>query len=444
MTTTALDARASRDADVVIIGAGVIGSALAYELSRRGRRTLNLDALPSAGYGSTSYSSAIVRFSYSTLSGVAMAWEARHYWRDWPAYLDGAGGADLAELVTCGMALLDTSGGHAAKVMPLFDEVGIPYEHWDAGQVEKRLPLLDARVMGPPADVESDAFWAEPGEPLAGAVWMPDAGYVNDPQLAARNLQRAAEALGGRFRFRSEVVAVEREDDRVTGVTLADGTVVRAPVVVNVAGPDSGRVNRLAGLEGTMSIGTRPMRQEVHHVPSPVGSDGHVLDYMVGDDDTGIYFRPEAGGMIAVGSLEPDCDELEWLDSTDDYQHSVSKAGWERQTLRLARRIPDLRIPNHPLGIVGVYDVADDWIPIYDRTDLDGFYVAIGTSGNQFKNAPFAAHAMAELIVAVEDGHDHEAEPVSVKGPYTGAEFDLAFFSRNRTLNPDSSFSVHG
>ena len=51
---------------------------------------------------------------------------------------------------------------------------------------------------------------------------------------------------------------------------------------------------------------------------------------------------------------------------------------------------------------------------------------------------------MAELIVAVEDGHDHEAEPISVKGPYTGAEFDLAFFSRNRTLNLDSSFSVHG
>ena len=193
-----------------------------------------------------------------------------------------------------------------------------------------------------------------------------------------------------------------------------------------------------------MAIGTRPMRQEVHHVPSPVGPDGRVLDCMVGDDDTGIYFRPEAGGMISVGSLEPSCDDQEWLDSTDDYQRSVTRAGWERQTLRLARRIPTLRIPNHPLGIVGVYDVADDWIPIYDRTDLDGFYVAIGTSGNQFKNAPFAAHAMAELIVAVEDGHDHEVEPISVKGPYTGAEFDLGFFSRNRTLNLDSSFSVHG
>ena len=179
--------------------------------------------------------------------------------------------------------------------------------------------------MGPPTGVEDEAFWAEPSEPLAGAVWMPDAGYVNDPQLAARNLQHAAEAHGARFRFRAEVVGIERDDERVTGVTLADGGVVRAPVVVNVAGPDSARVNRLAGLGGTMAIGTRPMRQEVHHVPSPVGPDGRVLECMVGDDDTGIYFRPEAGGMIAVGSLEPTCDEQEWLDSTDGYQHSVTR-----------------------------------------------------------------------------------------------------------------------
>ena len=227
-------------------------------------------------------------------------------------------------------------------------------------------------------------------------------------------------------------------------MTLADGTTIDAPVVVNVAGPHSGRVNELAGLAGTMSIRTRPLRQEVHHLPSPVGPDGHRLDVLVADDDTGVYVKPEAGTMVAIGSLEPACDELEWLDSPDDYRPTVSPAGWERQTLRLARRVPALTIPNKPLGIVGIYDVADDWIPIYDRTDLDGFYVAIGSSGNQFKNAPFAAHAMAELIVAVEAGRDHESDPVTVRGPYTGAEFDLGFFSRNRPINRHSSFSVNG
>jgi sarcosine oxidase, subunit beta len=430
--------------DVLIIGAGVIGSGLAYELSKRGCSTLNLDVLPSAGYGSTSCSSAIVRFSYSTLPGVAMAWEGLQYWRHWRDYLGVQDDRDLARLVSCGMALLHTPTGHAAKVMALFDELAIPYEHWDAAELERRLPLLDARVMGPPAPVDSEGFWREPGEPLAGAVWTPDAGYVSDPQLASRNLQHAAQALGARFRFHAEVVGIERRDDRVTGVTLSDGTVVPAPVVVNAAGPDSGRVNKLAGLAGTMSIRTRPMRQEVHHLPSPVGPDGRGLECVVSDDDTGVYVRPETGSMLAVGSLEPACDVLEWLDDPDDYQRTVSASGWTRQTLRLARRIPELRIPNRPLGVVGVYDVSDDWIPIYDRTDLDGFYLAIGTSGNQFKNAPVAAHAMAELIVSVEQGQDHDSDPVRVRGRYTGAEIDLGFFSRNRQINRDSSFTVNG
>jgi sarcosine oxidase subunit beta len=51
------------DFDAVVIGAGVIGAAVGYELGRRGLRTLNVDKLPAAGYGSTSNSCAIVRFS---------------------------------------------------------------------------------------------------------------------------------------------------------------------------------------------------------------------------------------------------------------------------------------------------------------------------------------------------------------------------------------------
>ena len=53
--------------DAIVIGAGVIGAAIGYELSKLGRRTLNIDKLPAAGYGSTSNTCAIIRFSY--LSG---------------------------------------------------------------------------------------------------------------------------------------------------------------------------------------------------------------------------------------------------------------------------------------------------------------------------------------------------------------------------------------
>ena len=70
--------------------------------------------------------------------------------------------------------------------------------------------------------------------------------------------------------------------------------------------------------------------------------------------------------------------------------------------------------------------------------------MAVGTSGNQFKNAPGRRPLMAELIDAVENGHDHDADPVKVKARYTGVELDMAFYSRLREINPNSSFSVNG
>ena len=112
--------------------------------------------------------------------------------------------------------------------------------------------------------------------------------------------------------------------------------------------------------------------------------------------------------------------------------------------MRYGQRVPSLGIPSQTRGVVDLYDASTDWIPIYDRTDLDGFYVAIGTSGNQYKNAGVAGHCMAELITAVEAGHDHDTDPIKVIGRYTGLEMDLGFYSRNREINPNSSFSVNG
>ena len=74
--------------DAIIIGAGIIGANIGFELSKAGYSTLNIDKLPTSGYGSTANSCAIVRFSYSTVPGVLVSWEGLHYWTDWQAYLD--------------------------------------------------------------------------------------------------------------------------------------------------------------------------------------------------------------------------------------------------------------------------------------------------------------------------------------------------------------------
>ena len=110
----------------------------------------------------------------------------------------------------------------------------------------------------------------------------------------------------------------------------------------------------------------------------------------------------------------------------------------------MAQRMPTLGIPEHPSGVVSLYDVTADWIPIYDKSDLGGFYMAIGSSGNQYKNAPVAGKMMLALIEACEKGQDHDREPVVYNLERLKRPLDIGFFSRNREINAQSSFSVLG
>jgi sarcosine oxidase subunit beta len=59
-----------------------------------------------------------------------------------------------------------------------------------------------------------------------------------------------------------------------------------------------------------------------------------------------------------------------------------------------------------------LYDVTDDWIPNYDKSDLPGFYLAVGTSDNQYKTAPVVGKMMAEVMVQCENGKNHDKDPV--------------------------------
>ncbi|MFO7988940.1 MAG: NAD(P)/FAD-dependent oxidoreductase, partial [Thermodesulfobacteriota bacterium] len=236
---------------------------------------------------------------------------------------------------------------------------------------------------------------------------------------------------------------IRKKDNQVQGITLADGKQIDAPVVINVAGPHSFQINRMAGVEDEMNIKTRALRQEVCHVPAPEGFDYNHLGTIISDGDVGCYSRPEVGNHILIGSEDPECDTLEYIEDPDNYNTDFTDQ-WTTQVMREAQRIPDMRIPNKPSGIVDLYDCTDDWIPIYDRSSLNGYYMAVGTSGNQFKNAPVVGYLMAELIQAVENGHDHDKDPVHFTMKYTKRPCNIGFYSRLRKINPDSSFSVIG
>ena len=70
--------------------------------------------------------------------------------------------------------------------------------------------------------------------------------------------------------------------------------------------------------------------------------------------------------------------------------------------------------------------------------------MAVGTSGNQFKNAPVAGAMMAALIDYCEGGEDHDKKPLQFPLNFLDSTIDVGFYSRLRKINPESSFSVIG
>jgi len=429
--------------DAIIIGSGIIGCCIAYELSKKNYKTLNIDFQPTAGAGSTANSCGNVRFYYSTHDGVAIAYESAWYWHNWSEYLGVDDPRGMARFHNTGSVFIKNKVIDWPKVKSNFDKVGVAYDEWDLPELQGKVPIADFHSFYPPKRPEDKDFGCKSNELLAGACYTPESGYVGDPQLATKNVEYAARNKGASFLYGQRVTQIRKKGNKVSGITLENEKCIDAPVVVNVSGPHSFQVTEMADQTDKNKIKTRALRHEVHVVPSPDSFDMLEKGYHTNDADIGAYYRPEAGNMILTGSVDPECDPKEWV-NPDNYNDQVTSQQWKAQVYRLAQRIPELPIPNSPKGIADLYDVSDDWIPIYDKSDLGGFYQAIGTSGNQFKTAPVVGIMMAELIEAVEDGYDHDSCPLQHTLPILGITVDTSVFHRKRSINPDSSFSVIG
>ena len=429
--------------DAVIIGAGVIGSAVSFELSKRGWKTVNIDRNPTAGYGSTAASCAIIRVHYSTFDGCALAFEGYHYWKNWASYLGHKDEKGLSKFIECGAMIYKTETNNYLKtIMERANELEIPYDNWDTDTIKRKLSISDVSSFFPVKLPDNSNFGKNNGRSVSGAVFFPTAGYVNDPQLSTHNLQRASEIKGGKFLFKKSVTEIIKENGRATGVVLNDGSRIKSRVVINVAGPHSMKINQMADVESSMNIKTKALKVEVSHVKAPANFNYQETGFVVSDGDIGCYSRPELGNNILIGSEDPECDERIFVDP-DNWDSNFTEQ-WKIQVLRQAQRYPSLPISSEVRGVVSLYDVSDDWIPIYDKSDLPGFYMAVGSSGNQYKNAPVAGVIMSELIEACENGHDHDRNPLKINLKYINRQINLGFYSRNRKINSESSMSVLG
>ncbi len=297
-----------------MIGAGVIGASTALELAKTGRRVLVVDKLAGPGQGSTSASSAVVRFNYSTLDGVATAWESMHHWADWAGHLGRpAGDGPLASFMRTGLVMLEVPVAPMDRVLAMFDAVGVPYEVWDAAELAARVPGIDTGRYWPPKRLDDDGVLGRadgnPRRVLQSRRGVHRRSAARRREPGGRRAPRGSHVRFQAAGHRRQAGSADPSGGRVAGLDLAGGERVDAPVIVNVGGPWSSALNRLAGVGEDFTISVRPMRQEVHHVPAPPGfNSGDRLGPVVADLDLGVYVRGTPGDGMLIGGTEPDCD----------------------------------------------------------------------------------------------------------------------------------------
>ena len=349
-------------AEVVVIGGGVIGTAIACELARRGVRELLLLERGSVCSGSTRHSTAIIRLHYTQRLLVRMA---LHGLRTYEAF-DAAVGTSSG-FVRTGMLFAVEAGERPLLEanVALGRSEGVATHLLDPGDVAE----LDPRIAA-----EGLAFCFEPG-----------AGYC-DPYLVTSGFAAAATRGGARI---VEGVAVHGVHE---GRVETDAGPVETGAVVLAAGWSTPAL--LASFDYELPI--RPARAEVgrFRLPRAFGTPPPALaDFSAGR----FYFRPAEAGYLEVGSLDP-------REAERPIDPERCPEGAERETLdgyhaALAARLHGVAGGHWRGGWSGIYDVTPDWKPAVGRVPgSESVFVAAGFSGHGFKLAPAVALAMAELV----------------------------------------------
>ena len=356
-----------RSYDFVVVGAGISGVALGYELKKAGAGrvlVLERDALASGGTGK---SAAIVRQHYSTRLMARLARRSVEIFRSMPAELGHDGGYRGV-----GYAFLASPSTAAAarSNIAMHQEVGIETTWLDRDAAAARFPWLNM-------------------DDVAGVGFEPLGGYA-DPVQSVEAYARGFERLGGELRVRTACRKLLRQGDRITGIVTDDGE-IGAGMVVNAAGPWAPALARLAGLPLEM----RSLREQDTVWE---GRAGRALPtHAISNTIDAIYIRPQGDRRYVVGRGFP--KEYEDVDA-DNFKQTPDEAFVADVQARLEHRIPAMQGARLVHAYTALYDVTPDWYPfVGPRGDIGGYADFNGGSGHGFKIAPGLAEELARWLL---------------------------------------------
>jgi len=351
--------------DVIIIGAGSIGTPLAMCLAEKKLRTLVLEALPSVGQGQNKCAIGGVRATHSDASKIKAGLRSLEVFSTWrEKHGDDIGwvkGGYLFPVYT------EDDEEVLRELLKVQKKLGLNIDWISPGDLRKRVP----------GAAEKD---------LRGGTFAPDDGSAS-PLLSINAFYRRAEKLGAEFRFNTEITGFIKENGAVKGVRTAAGE-YRAALTVNAAGAQAAPLSALAGVKV-------PVRPDCHEagVTEPVKKffEPMVVDIRPGEKSKNYYFYQNSEDQI-VFCLTP--NPPIWGEdrrSTSEFLPEVSK--------RMISLMPALANIKVRRTWRGLYPMTPDGFPIVDfPKSAPGYALAVGMCGQGFMLGPGLGWALASVI----------------------------------------------
>ena len=357
----------ARTYDVLIIGAGVIGSSIAFHLARAGAGRIAILDRGAICSGNTRKSGALIRMHYTNDPEARMALASLPYFHHWSDLVGGdcgfrktgfalLVGPDNVERLRRNVTRLATLGVNTRALTP--------------DELRELQPTLRADDLG-------------------AAAYEPDSGYA-DPVATTQAFAERARQLGAELCEDTAVTRILTAGDRVTGIETSRGT-FEAPVVVCAANTWSPALLATAGVR--LDLWYR--RTQVAFYDRPRAFPTHQLVLI--DTTLGMYTRPEGSEAVLGGMTDQTGPNPS---DPDGYDEDVDPTYPTVTRERLARRQPALADASFARGQAGLYDMSPDTRAVLDRApNVDGLYLAAGFSGTGFKKSPAVGACIAELIL---------------------------------------------
>ena len=345
--------------EAVVIGGGVMGASILYNLTARGVSRPVLLERDTLGSGSTGRSSGAIRMHYSTEINARLAWESLKIFQNFDEIV---GGGDVGWVNTGYMVFVPEDAVEGLKHnIAIQQAVGI-----DTRIISKE----EAHELAP-------AFHLGEGEAFA---WEPQSGH-GDPSGTALAYSTRARELGAQVVLESPALSVEVSNGRVVAVTT-ERERYETPVAVVATGPWSSRFLKKLDID----LPLEATRHEVFLLRRPMER----IPFHPGAADMAnlIYFRPEGSDLTLVGN-----GNREEGADPDAYNPRVSMSFLEDIWRRLARRIPHIEDAEFSTGYAGLYTTTPDLHPVMDRVaGIEGLYICTGFSGHGFKLGAGSGH----------------------------------------------------